>query len=211
MYLSISASVFSCGFAFLLFSAVFPVFLFSSTNEILEHCAESNKVAETWASRVLEGTWLLWWPLTNSWFFSSLTYWVAFPRNMMLFNTFTDVRLQQEKKQFGWVSKHVVCWHIRYLHIFYNSPSLPPKFFIRKREDLTFAKSCGTVTGPNSWAALRAARPQERSVRSRCTYAHPKANSTHFPVANLSSIGHFWVLPGLCIKKRLGAQPLMWK
>ena len=28
---------------------------------------------------------------------------------------------------------------------------------------------------------------------------------------DLSLIGHFWVLPGLCFKTRVGAQPLIWK
>ena len=92
MYLSISANGFARRFVCSPAPAN-PMSRFSPTKEALEDWAESNRVTESWALRIRDEARLSCRAFATSRSCFCLTYWVAFPRNMMLFSTLTDVRL----------------------------------------------------------------------------------------------------------------------
>ena len=116
MYLFISANVFWRGcFIFpVSVSTCSVVCVFSPMSETLEVCADSKKVTENcgW-SLCLDAT--RFFPLASvdddpPWSFFFLTYWVAFPRNMILFKIFTEVRLWKKKSKHRWKSMKTTGW-----------------------------------------------------------------------------------------------------
>lgn len=119
MYLFISANVFWRG------CFIFPVSvstcsvacLFSPMSDTLEVCSDSKKVTENcgW-SLCLDATGFF--PLASvdddpPWSFFVLTYWVAFPRNMILFNIFTEVRLWKKNSKHRWKSMKTTGWNYK--------------------------------------------------------------------------------------------------
>ena len=92
VYLSISANVFA-GHRFVCSPAPNSMSRLSPTKEALEDWAESNIVTESWALKIRDESTLPCGVFATSMSCFCLMYWVAFPRNMMLFNTLTDVRL----------------------------------------------------------------------------------------------------------------------